>query len=512
MGARKAGTARTGTVECRRCGLRVAEEEYRRGKPSHWVSTGRVWIDSPIPVFVHGGPTACHPVPMGMVPNGYWQEGGYWTQATTWAPGRPANEEGCTSCAEILRQADAARAEAKQAKATSDASLQAVIRAAADLDAPLTAPIERYADAVVKHVRWEERRDRLNAEAAAQDKRAAAPSAAARAAVVVARTPPTRAEDDVRSDARARASREAERERAHQRPVEKNRRLYGPLERLTAQHEALERFCQRPKVALHPLVLIAFVAAGVAGAVRLEQAQDWVPTMLEGLRYSEDLRVGASVPLGALLGALGFAAIALVRRRAHRWRVRRACRRAAVLRQRIGCGSKQCPRCPRPESFAVEARFAPSRVGGLLFVGAVGFAIYAAITLGGPLSKLQRLSAVVPDRIGADCRERPNTDSVIELICTGTSVRAIGLNRVYFQYNDVNDLPYGKGIFAAAATFRDCDSWTVSSGLSGAVADCGQEAAAWRDDRVVLGAAIGRRAWEFAQLQHRYGGERVYPR
>lgn len=542
-------TAKTDLIECKRCGVLVAEAEYRRGQPSTWVSTGPEWVETPpIPVFQHGGPTACHPVPVGMVPTGYWTQGGYWTKEMSWAPGRPSNEEGCTACAQVVGEASAARAEAERARESSERVLEAVVHAAAvGFNASLDEPIEGYADAEVELARSDQRHGWLEAKVAAQDRRAGAPEGGARAAVSVVTPLPAIAEDSLREKARARARAEAEKarararaeaekarararaetekahararaeaeeERRHQRPVNENHKRYGSAKRLVAEHETLQRFCEATRPALHPLVLLMFVAAGVAGSVLLEQTHDWVPGLIDALRFSEEIRGALSVPLGAVFGVLVFAAASWMLALLHRSRVTRAWRRAALLRSRIGCGSEACTRCPRPASFPLASRTASLEVGGYLVLGAIGLAVYVGVTVGDSLVKLQRVGAVVPDRIRDDCRQRPRDGGPVELVCSGPRVATIGLTRVYFQFGNRNPShrTYEEGIFTEAVAFRDCGPPRSHSQLSGEFAECGPTAAVWRDEDVVLGGAVGRRASQFVRVQHRYRGDRVYPR
>jgi hypothetical protein len=245
--------------------------------------------------------------------------------------------------------------------------------------------------------------------------------------------------------------------------------------------------------------------AGVFAAVRLERATDWVPQVLDALRYSEDVRVVASVLLGAGLGVVAFWALSSVSAQLHSLRVQRAARRAAVLRDRIGCGFAGCTRCPIPEPFKARARPEFPTVGGYLLLGAIAFAIYAGIAVGDSPVKLQRVGAVVPEDIRGDCRERPRDDGPIELVCRGASVSALGLRRIYFQFGNPSYETYGEGIFQEAAAFRGCGRWRSRSGLGGEFTLCGRRAAVWTDEKVVLGGAMGRRAARFARLQHLAG-------
>ena len=529
MAASNVRTAKADLIECKRCGVLVPEAEYRQGKPSTWVSTGPEWVETPpIPVFQHAGPTACHPTPIGMVPTGYWTQGGYWTEETSWAPGRPSDEEGCTTCAQVVREASAARAEAEWARQSSQRVLQAIAHAAAaDLNASLDQPIESYADAEVERARSDHRRDWLDAKVATQDRRTRAPGAEARATVSVAAPVPAIAENPLRDKARARARvtakkvrararaeaeeerararAEAEEKRRHQRPVNENHDRYGSAETLVAEHEALQRFCEATREALHPLVLLVFVGAGVAGSVLLEQTYDWVPGMIDALRFSEEIRSALSVPLGAVFGALVFAAVSWMLVLLRRSRVTRAWRKAALLRSRIGCGSEACTRCPRPASFSLAPRTAPLEVGGYLVLGAIALAVYVGVTVGDSLVKLQRVGAVVPDRIRDDCRQRPRHGGPVELVCSGPRVATIGLTLVYFQFGNPSYETYGEGVFTEAVAFRHCGPPRSHSQFSGGFADCGPTAAVWTDEDVVLGGAVGRRASEFVRIQHRYG-------
>jgi len=438
-----------------------------------------------------------------MMPNGYWRDTGYWTGEKTWAPGRPVDEVGCDACAKVVLEAGAAHIQAKQARESSAKELEAVIRAAAtDLTASLDGLIERYADAEVARAERMERGAWLDALVAAQDRRASSKRGVGDAEPAAASRPQSIVESDVRRRARARARRKAEEERRHQRLVNENRSSYGDSDELAAEHEELRCCCQRVLPPQHPLVLLACVVAGVAGAIELERLKDWLPPVVDALRYSEDVRVSASVLVGAAAGVLLFRALCAARVLLHRRRVRRSSRRAVALRDRIGCGSETCTRCPRPGSFPVMARITPSRVGGYLMLGTIAFAVYAGIAVGDPLVKLQRVGAVVPERIRDDCRQRSREGGPVELVCRGRSLRAIGLRRAYFQFGNPSYDTYGEGIFTEAAAFRRCGSGRTRPGALGKFAYCGLRAAIWTDERVVAGGAIGRRAWQFARRQH----------
>jgi hypothetical protein len=88
---------------CDRCRETVSEADYRAGVPP--VAGTPVVQESieQIPVFVHGAPTLCHPIPIGMANGGLRQRvvtvGGH--SGVPWAPGRRTDDHGCRSCQEV---------------------------------------------------------------------------------------------------------------------------------------------------------------------------------------------------------------------------------------------------------------------------------------------------------------------------------------------------------------------------------------------------------------------------
>lgn len=113
-------TARSETHKlCGRCGRTVPASEYSSGRPAvpatprTFVQTG--WQMTPVPVFRHGGgPTPCHPVPVGMVEQptrtGYYTGGKPGTPAVEWAPGCGTGDHGCHSCRAVAEARYRARA------------------------------------------------------------------------------------------------------------------------------------------------------------------------------------------------------------------------------------------------------------------------------------------------------------------------------------------------------------------------------------------------------------------
>ncbi|NLT07363.1 MAG: hypothetical protein GXY03_13790 [Solirubrobacterales bacterium] len=473
------------------------------------MSTGRYWVETPIPVFQHGAPTACHPTPVGMIPGGYWRDSGYWTGEKTWAPGRPVAESGCDACAEVVKAAAGARNKAREAARRSAAALGAVVEAAgADLDAPLDRLIDRYADLEAHRARRESRADDLAALVAAQDRRAKGvePSGTAGGATRTGLSSRSDADAQLRERAAADAVRAAERERTHLRAVRANAARYGAASALREEHGTLRRYCQRRWVELHPFVLLVCVVGCVAAAVVLERRGDWVPDVLDAVRYSEEVRAALSVPLGAAAGCVLFGLLWAVYARLHRRRVAVRHGRARMLRERVGCGDESCARCERPEPFVATSRVRWPEVGRYVVVGGLAVAMYAAVAALGPFVSLQRLSAAVPAPIRDDCRHRESDGGPVELICRGPGVREIGLRRVYFQVG----VPErgAKGIFEQARVFRHCRRLPTRTGIQGSLARCGPRSAAWADEERVIGGAVGRRALKFARLQYLHRGER----
>lgn len=94
---------------CGRCGEIVPESRYSYGVPATPGSPGRFVVTGStvqrIPIFRHGGPTGCHPLPDGVVeqvvPTGHTEGRVAADPGRPWALGRSEYDHGCDSCRDI---------------------------------------------------------------------------------------------------------------------------------------------------------------------------------------------------------------------------------------------------------------------------------------------------------------------------------------------------------------------------------------------------------------------------